>query len=233
MKFLLTVLIFLMLYPAVSFAENSESGMAENMLALPVDEAAQDPSFLAYRAALISAVAARDVEAIVALSSTDISLSFGGDGGHAELRYFLEVPTDKMAEEYKPEAPKMRQRNWQALETVLNLGGRFRDNRFLTPYTWTAEYPDEIDPYDVYFVVTADVPMYSADNMASAILAHLSYNVVALSEWDDDAALQVITLPDGQAGYIENKHLRALLDRRAIFEKREGEWQMTYFIAGD
>ncbi|GEM_PF-5766755 len=107
----------------------------------PIDEASQDVSFLRYRTALIDAVVARDTEAVVALASPEISLSFGGNEGHDEFRDFLNVPVGKLSDEYKPRAPQMRAEYWSALETVLKMGGRFVEGGFYAPYTWLAPEP--------------------------------------------------------------------------------------------
>jgi hypothetical protein len=204
-----------------------------NLVVPPVDEAAQDVSFLAYRTDLINAVAARDTEAVIALSSPEISLSFGGNEGHDDLRDNLDVPVEKLAERYKEKAPQMREAYWNALETALKMGGRFVEGGFYAPYTWLAPEPQHMDPYDVYYVVGHNVRMRTGGNVAAPILGHLSYNAVEVHEWAEDAPYQSIKLPDGTMGFIATRYLRFLLDYRATFYKQDGKWVMTGFLAGD
>ena len=204
-----------------------------NLVVPPVDEAAQDASFLQYRTALLNAVIARDTEAVVALSSPAISLSFGSNGGHAELRDNLNIPIEKLSEKYKPLAPQMREEYWNALETVLKMGGRFVEGGFYAPYTWLAPEPPRADPYDVYYVVGHNVRMRTSGNVDAAILGHLSYNAVEVYQWNDDATYQDIMLPDGTTGFVATRYLRFLLDYRAIFYEHDGKWLMTGFLAGD
>jgi hypothetical protein len=199
----------------------------------PIDEAAQDASFLAYRNALINAVIARDTEAVVALSSPTISLSFGGNEGHDDLRDNLNVPIENLSDEYKPRAPQMRAEYWNALETALKMGGRFVEGGFYAPYTWLAPEPPHVDPYDVYYVVGHNVRLRTAGNADAPILGHLSYHAVEVYQKDEDAAYQSIRLTDGTDGYVATKYLRSLLDYRATFYKQDGKWLMTGFLAGD
>ena len=42
-----------------------------------------------------------------------------------------------------------------------------------------------------------------------------------------------IELGDGQKGFIAKEYIRSPIDYRAIFEKKNGKWLMTAFIAGD
>jgi hypothetical protein len=216
----------LLLTPIVIHAE-------ANLVVPPVDEATQDASFLKYRTALLNAVIARDTEAVVGFSSPKISLSFGGNEGHNELRDNLNVPVEKLADQYKPRAPQMRAAYWNALETTLKMGGRFVEGGFYAPYTWLAPEPRNMDPYDVYYVVGHNVRMRTSGKVDAPILRHLSYHAVEVYLWSDDADYQSIKLPDGTQGYVATKYLRFLLDYRAIFHQQNGEWMMTGFLAGD
>jgi hypothetical protein len=206
---------------------------AQNLVASPVDEASNDLSFLEYRTALIAAVEARDTEAVIALSDADISLSYGGDAGHAAFRDFLNVPIEKLSEDYKSKAEDLREEYWNELETVLKMGGRFQNDSFAAPYTWSAAYPKDADPYEVYFITGENVMLRAENNSTGRIISRLSYNVVTVPRWNPETDYQAIKLPNGQEGYLSSKYLRSLIDYRAFFGKFEGKWLMTVFIAGD
>ncbi len=225
MKFITIILASLML--------STMSGVAQNMIAWPVDEASKDPSFLAYRNTMIAIVKTRDTEAFLKLVDPDIHLSFGGDSGHEAMRRRLNLSADDLSEEYKPQATRLRQEYWDAIENVLGLGGRFRDGAFVAPYMWQAKIPDNTDAYHTYFVTGSSVLMRSAGNADAPIISRLSYNIVFNDNWQEDAAYQAISLPDGQKGYLSSQYLRSLIDYRASFIKENGKWQMVMFIAGD
>lgn len=225
MKFITALLTTLMLIPSL--------GLAQNMVALPVDEAAKDPSFLAYRTAFLKAVEAQDTEAVLQFTDPDIHLSFGGLSGRDAMRIFLNLSADDVSDDYKSQAAQMRQDYWDALEAVLRLGGRFDGGAFIAPYTWTAKYPEDVDAYDIHFVTGSNVLMRAAGNADASVIERLSYNIVFNDNWQEGADYQTIRLPDGRNGYLSSKYLRALIDYRATFVKSGDVWQMIMFIAGD
>ena len=225
MKLITAILMSLMLFPTLS--------LAQNLIAWPVDEAAKDPSFLTYRNAMLEAIKTQDTEALLKFVDPDIHLSFGGDVGHDAMRRSLNLSEDDLSEEYKSQATELRQAYWDELETVLRLGGRFRDRAFVAPYTWMAKTPEDADAYKTYFVTGSNVLLRSAGNADAPIITRLSYNIVYNDDWDPDADYQAIRLPDGQTGYLSSRYLRSQIDYRAIFSKVSGKWEMTMFIAGD
>jgi len=225
MKFITAILTSLMLFPTLV--------IAQNMVALPVDEAAKDPSFLAYRNSLLEIIHTQNTEAFLKSVAPDIHLSFGGDVGHDAMRKRLNLTADDLSEEYKSQADQMRQDYWDAIESVLRLGGRFQDGAFVAPYTWTAKLPNDADAFETYFVTGSNVLMRSSGNVDATIITRLSYNIVFLTDWQDASDYQAIRLPDGQMGYLSTKYLRSAIDYRAAFVKLNSKWQMTVFIAGD
>ena len=42
-----------------------------------------------------------------------------------------------------------------------------------------------------------------------------------------------VRLADGRTGYIESGSVISPIDYRAIFARRDGQWRMVAFIAGD
>ncbi len=208
---------------------------AQQFQALPVDEAAQDPEFKAYRDRLLAAVVARDIDAILQMADTDVHLSFGGISGRDQLRAFLEVDPDQLSEDYKYEAPAMRARNWYELEAVLRMGGVFEDDgeSFAAPYTWTYDLPEEFDPFETYFVTGSEVVLRDRPIRWGKGVARLDYDVVKVIDEAPGTGYAKIRLVDGTTGYAHLDYLRSVVDYRALFAKPEGEWQMMTFIAGD
>ncbi len=213
---------------------------AQKAVALPVDEASQDPDFFAFRARLIALVSAKDVEGVVANTCSDIHLGFDGSAGHDDLREFLTVPENLFAEEYKHLAPKMRAENWGNLLKVLTLGGQFdAAGEFWAPYTWNAKVPDSFDPYSTYFITGSDVLMRDAPSKDGTAIDSLSYNIVTVpwlgeEQNSEDAIYLPVERPGGKLGYVHRDFLRSQIDYRASFSKREqGKWKMCLFLAGD
>lgn len=195
---------------------------------LPVDEAAQDPGFFAFRASLQRAIAERDTTAVLAVVDSTIKLSFGGDAGiDWFVEFWLESPDGDI---------------WVELGAVLALGGRFMgDSLFYAPYTFNAfaagERPPEYDPYEALIAIDDAVPVLAAPEPGADTLAVLSFHLV-LHEWrtavaEPPAGWTAIRLADDALGFVRTRSVRSPLDYRAVFERREGCWRMTMLIAGD
>lgn len=195
---------------------------AQEARVLPVDEAAKDAGFFAFRARLQRAVAERNTTALLAVVHPDIKLSFGDDYGIESFREgWLAGPEPGI---------------WGELGTVLALGGRFQDDStFAAPYTFT-ESPGEMDPYEALIVISDSVPVHAAPSDDSDVVANLSFDVVR-HEWDSDDPVPegwvAVGLQDGTLGYLRSRFVRSPIDHRAIFSRQKGRWWMTIFIAGD
>jgi hypothetical protein len=196
---------------------------AEELKFYPVDNAAQDPAFLAFRDELLAAIRRRDLEAVVAVASDDIKLSFGGSYGRRTFRERLVEDDMDLEISY-----------WKELERAIALGGVFEGpESFCTPYVFCLDVPDcdTCDPYETLIATSDRAPVYRKPDRDSEVVARLSYGVVRAL--DHGHPWQRIALPGGGTGYVAPPEFRSPIDYRARFEKREGLWLMTLFIAGD
>lgn len=183
-----------------------------------VDEASQDPSFVAYRDRLIAAVRARDTKAVLELSDPAIRTSFGDTGGHADLARRLEKPG-----------------HFQELEAILTLGGTFRgegaQRSFWAPYVYST-FPDEHDAFEHVAVISDDAPLREQPSPDARVIATLSRDIVAGNVGERTDWMQVRTA-DGKTGYVESRHVRSPIDYRAGFMKTDAGWRMNVLVAGD
>ena len=198
---------------------------AEGLKFYPVDEAAKDPSLTAFRDSLLDAVSRRDVDFVVARTDPDIKLSFGDSYGREKLREWL---TEGRSADLDAEAM------WEELKTVLSLGGVFtKHGEYCTPYVFCLDVPGcpNCDPFETLFVVSEKAEAYAEPDGSAEVVATLSYDVLPIQEnlypWFK------VTLPGGGSGYVTGPSFRMAVDYRAFFEKRDGAWLMTIFIAGD
>ncbi|HYC62042.1 MAG TPA: hypothetical protein VEK79_20995 [Thermoanaerobaculia bacterium] len=180
----------------------------------PVDEAASDPSFVAYRNELLGAVRRRDADAVVALADPNIRTSFGGTGGADDFRRKLGEPG-----------------RWEDLERLLTLGGSFRgegeSRSFWAPYVYSA-WPDSHDAFEQLAITGEHVPLRESSEPGSRIIATLSYDIVERT----DQANRIRTA-DGKTGYVDPQHVRSPVGYRAGFMKTNGQWRMNALVAGD
>ena len=186
----------------------------------PVDQCASDPSFAAFRAELQQAVGRKDRDFILATVADDVRVNFGGGAGRTDF-----------AESWRlngPEASPL----WLELETALRLGCvSDEDGTFWAPSLFLEEGID--DPFTVALAIRPGAGLNAAADEASPVIATLDRDLLAVPEWDFEAAWQRVEMADGRAGYVRSTDLRSPVDYRAGFRKIDGRWRMITFIAGD
>lgn len=188
---------------------------------LPVDEAARDSEFFAFRAQLQAAVARHDAEAVLAAVDPHIRNTFGDDNGIEAFRRIWKLPAGE--------------RLWDELGTVLAFGGGFQGGgSFSAPYVF-ARWPETFDSFGHVAVLGRGVRVRAEPNLTSRVLTALSFDIVPLAPpyAGEDAEWTRIKLRDGRIGYIASRYVRLPVDYRALFNKVDGRWRMTAFIAGD
>jgi hypothetical protein len=198
----------------------------------PIDEARQDASFFAFRTKLIEAVKKRDTKYLLGVVDPRIRNTFGEDDG---IRYFKKT--------WKIESPKSE--FWDKFTPVIGNGGVFssvgRTKLFSAPYTYTS-FPEDLDNVEYAAIFGGEVNLRERPDVKSKALGLLSHNIVKvdyqnsvpLSEKEKYrySWLRVETL-GGRRGFVKAEYVRGPLDYRAVFEKKNGRWKMTAFIAGD
>ena len=209
--------------------------LAQRIQLTPIDQAVRDPSLLAFRAKLPNDVVARDTEAVIASTCEQIYLSHGGNGGHDELRQYLTLPEETLSEEYRSQAPAMREAYWQDLEKTLRQPGYFESNdEFWMPFHWQIDLPEELDAFEAYFVTGSHVTLRSEPHGDAHALAWISHEVVTIEEFDPDKEYQEVRIGDGRTGHMHRDYLWAIVGYRASFIKTDdNNWTLCSFVAGD
>jgi len=210
-----------LLFAAVVIGTYFASVAAQQVRVLqPVDEAARNPDFLAFRNRLKEIIAKRDSAALLEIVHPDIKIGFGGNDGIKAFR-----------EEWKPhERASML---WKELGDVLKLGGTFDGpSSFIAPYTFS-RWPDAVDAFDFGAVTGARVRIRSAPSLNAATIKTVSYEILELAP--DAKAVEGWTAVklDATTAYINSRYIRSAVDYRAMFSFSEGRWRMVLFLAGD
>ena len=189
---------------------------------LPVDEAAKDPSFVAFRASLIEIVRKRDTKALLATIADDIKTDFGGGGGRNDFIKHWKLDTDLSP-------------IWEELDAILALGGKFTTpDVFWAPYVYSA-WPDDVDSFEYVAAVRNDVVV--RDGVKP--IATLDHHLVRIAAKDPirlgnpHAPRRRVVLPDKREGWVPVDEIRSPVDYRAAFDKKNGVWTMTALVAGD
>jgi hypothetical protein len=91
---------------------------------------------------------------------------------------------------------------------------------------------DGLDGFSTWASLPGAVLRAKPDGKAAARMRLPSWT--ALSEVEHDAGSWIeVRTPKGRSGYVSTEEVRSLLDYRLIFGRREGQWRITAFIAGD
>src|SRR5688572_24197903 len=187
---------------------------------LPVDEAAKNPDFLAFRMRLQDIVARKDTAALMEVVHPHIKIGFGGDDGAAA---FLE--------EWKPREPGSTL--WKELGEVLRLGGTFDGpTNFTTPYTFS-RWPDGIDAFDFAAVTGSNVRIRTAPSLNAPVVTTVSYAILEVVYEQKPVEGWTAVKLDGKTAYLGARYIRSPVDYRARFEYIEGRWRLLMFLAGD
>ncbi|MCY7375873.1 MAG: SH3 domain-containing protein [Pyrinomonadaceae bacterium] len=199
----------------------------------PVDEAKKDAFFLAFREKFIAAVKKRDVKFLLDALDRDVQGSFGGDSGIADFKrlWKLDQPNSKL---------------WNELLTVLTNGGTFvkdskiKNKQFCAPYSFTV-FPPDLDVFEYEMIFGNNVNLRAKPDLKSAVVAQLSYNIVKVDyetsvkkpKTENDYSWLKIETLGGKRGFVNADFVRSPIDYRGCFEKINGKWKMTVFLAGD
>lgn len=208
------------------------TAMGQERFVKPVDEAAKDPTFAAFRKKLISAAERRDAKFMISIVDPNIKLGFGGVDGIANFKKEWKI-TSKNS------------KFWAEFLTVMKNGGGFDKGGklFTAPYTFSS-WPDDIDSFEYMAIFGNNVNLRETPSMDGRVVASLSYNLVsvdseksimtdAAKEEDREYTWYKVKTLGGKEGFVKSEFVRSSIDFRAGFEKKRGQWKMIFFLAGD
>jgi len=202
---------------------------AQERFLMPADEAKNDASFFVFRTKLIEAAKKRDAKYVLSILDRNITNNFGGDGGIEDFKDLWKI--HRSDSEF-----------WREFLLVITNGGKFNneDNRkiFYAPYTF-ASFPDDLDSFTFSVIFGDKVNVRSSADAKSPVVGSLSYNIVEILKTirEENNAEKIswykIKTLGGKTGFVKAEFARSPTDYRAGFEKKNGKWKMTAFIAGD
>lgn len=191
---------------------------ASELAVAPRDECSGRADWSAFRAQITASLHTRDAARFAALAAPDVELDYGGGSGRADLARRLN---------------DQRLGLWNELDQILHLGCGVAGDLVVLPWVfWNV--PDDIDPYRAMIVLGEAVPLLAQPNPSARVRTSLDWALVTVGDgFKPSARYSAVTTRGGQKGFIETIRLRSLLDYRLIAEHRDGQWQITAFIAGD
>lgn len=202
---------------------------AQDMKLPPVNEGAKDPSWVSFRNSLLNALDKRDRPFVLGIVDKNVRNSFDGARGIEEFKKLWDVDAGDSA-------------LWQELKAALFLGSAYRKPEkgpveLCAPYV-LPKWPGNINPHAYGAIITKDVLVKAAPSGASATLATLEYDIVAVADWDvaDEATdakqrwVKVKVKPG--EGYVPEEQIRSPIEHTACFIKGPGGWRLTAIGAG-
>jgi hypothetical protein len=184
------------------------------------DDCGNDSSFVEYRDRLAKAVDNKDVAALRLLVAPNIGVDLGGSVGWAALvgAWNLDQASASAL--------------WAELEEILALGcGEEGGVRFIPwNFAGSGDFDEALPPY---WAVEKGAALRIEPEDTAPVLIFLDHHI--LFEVDNNAPEGWLhaRLTDGRRGYVRLHSVRNAIDFRAYFEKRNGHWLMTHFLAGD
>lgn len=208
--------------------------VAEKAKLNPVDEAPKDTLFFVFRENLRQVLQEKNVFGLLEAVDEKIKNGFGDNNGFAEFvsLWDLDQPDEAANSEL-----------WEILGDVLELGGAFSDQgRFFTANYVASNWPAAYEPFEHGAIVGSGVRFRSAPTLQSQTIASISYDIVKVIEYSEKKETIggeshpwiKVALLDGREGFVYGKFLRAPVGYRAGFERKpNGQWQMSFLLAGD
>lgn len=184
----------------------------------PRNECKDNAEAKAFLDNLRMAVTKRDTGALLALTSPDVQLDFGGGAGHGLLQQNLS------AEEHPL---------WEDLDRLAGLGCALDDDGNLTLPWIFAQDTKVSDAFTAMLALGEKVPVYETADPASPVIEYVAWDFVNLAgEYSQDPMLKVRTRA-GREGFVARDKLRSLVDYRLIARKGNDGWKIGLLVAGD
>lgn len=219
------VALTLALVPPVASAQEA----AAPKKLMPVDEAANDPSWISFRNRLLEALQKLDRKYLLTVIDRNVRNPLDSPRGIAAFRKQWDFEAD--------DSPL-----WRELPGALFLGSAWLKpekgpRQLCAPYL-AAKWPDDVDPFD-YGAVTAREALAKAEPSSdSNTVGTLSYDIVRVTDWEvADRAPDVkqkwvkIRVNDKEA-FVPEEQIRSPIEHRACFIKTESGWRMVAFVVG-
>lgn len=185
----------------------------------PRNDCANVPGARTFRMALARAITAKDTEALVALSTAQVQLGFGGDNGTAWLRRNAREGGGAF---------------WANLADAVSLGCAVeKDGSLAMPWIFAQDLGAH-DPFDVLLVRGTGVALRAAPAAGAKVLRRLDWQLVEIvGPWEAEAPFVKVRTLDKVEGYIPMASQRGLTDTRVVAERTRAGWRIAAIVAGD
>jgi hypothetical protein len=202
---------------------------AQEKMLPPVDDGANDASWVSFRNRLLTALAEGNRKFVLAVVAADVRNSMDVPPGIAQFRKHWETDSDT--------SPL-----WRELSKALFLGSAWLQRgtearQLCAPYV-AVRWPDDVDPAFYGAITAREAFLKTEPSHAAETLAMLSYDIVRVADWevnDTAADMQqkwVKIRTREHEGFVPEEQIRSAIEHRACFTKTGDGWRMTSFVLG-
>ncbi|WP_411895228.1 hypothetical protein [Winogradskyella sp. A2] len=198
---------------------------------LPPKMEIKDPVLKEFISNLKNAVKKKDKEYILSILSSDILVSFGGNGGIEEFKSRWNWSSDDSS-------------FWKTMDKILQLGGeKYKGGGIYSiPYVFS-NWPRDDEKYGAFehmAITGTNVNVRNnPDLKKSEIVGQFSYDIVkvdyekSIRSIDETIWYYTESLDGKLKGYVFRDYIWSPVGYRATFEFIDNEWKMTVFVGGD
>jgi hypothetical protein len=202
---------------------------AQSISFAPVDEAAGDPAWEAYKTRLLAALEVRNRSALLEAIHPDVDNGPDQTRGLEEFRRRWSLDDE--------DSPV-----WRELGKAVGLGGAFVRNargepRYCTPYV-AARWHTDFDPFRFGAIVAGEVLVKSEPSSGARTIARLAYELVPVEDWEVADVTPgfpqkwtQIRIRDTR-GFVPEEQIRSPIEHMACFAAQGSTWRLVSFTAG-
>ncbi len=202
---------------------------AQSIPFAPIDEAAGNTGWQAYKSRLLASLEGRDRSALLEAIHPEVDNGPDQPRGLEEFRRRWSLDDEQ--------SPV-----WRELVKSVGLGGAFVKNergeaRYCTPYV-AAKWNTDFDPFRFGAIIVDEVLVKSEPSSGARTIARLTYELVPVEDWE-----VVDTTPGfpqkwtrirvrDTSGFIPEDQIRSPIEHMACFAPQGRNWRLVSFTAG-
>lgn len=205
----LVALVFLLLSVASARAEK----------VTPSDNTSGAPGFGAFKQKLLTAIEHRDAQFIESILSKNLIFSSAHEDGFEGFHraYDLKDPNCGF---------------WTEMEHVMKLGGCYDGKQRIVWYPYVYfRWPDTLSTSQYCAITSKNVAVHSKPDAAASTVATLSYDVVKIMGGSADRKWMKVEVSKKVSGYVPQKDVQMQGWTHVSFEKVDGQWKLTTYVA--
>jgi hypothetical protein len=188
----------------------------------PVERCGGDPEFIAVRRQLELVIQKKDIDGLLSLMAQNVRVTFGGRYGREDFRQHWGRSKDQSE-------------LWKELRRATKLGcatavdGQGEEYRAMPAMFVTG---DDLDGFATWVAVPGAMMRARPSPKAPVRMRLPAWTVLEEVDHEGGPWIEART-PKGRKGFVSTDQARSIIDYRIVFGRRDGEWKITAFVAGD